>query len=202
MRLPWWVSGKEPSCQCRRSVFHPWVGKIPWRRKCNLLQYSCLEDSRGRGARQVTVHGVMKELNMAYQLNNINIHSEILHYYREHGNKCHFFFHGSIIALQSYVRFCSTTKWISCGVHLSPPSWTSLLSLPLSHHSALGWAPCVISSTFPLAICFTCGREYVSVLLSQFVPPSLSPLCVHEHQFFCMRFFLPSSLLPCPVPFS
>ena len=30
------ASGKEPSCQCRRCKrcqFHPWVGKIPWRRK-------------------------------------------------------------------------------------------------------------------------------------------------------------------------
>ena len=25
--------GKEPACQYRRSGFHPWVRKIPWRRK-------------------------------------------------------------------------------------------------------------------------------------------------------------------------
>ena len=31
--LPWWLSGKEPACQCRRSRFDPWAGKIPWRRK-------------------------------------------------------------------------------------------------------------------------------------------------------------------------
>ena len=31
--LPWWPSGKEPACQCRRLMFNPWVGKIPWRRK-------------------------------------------------------------------------------------------------------------------------------------------------------------------------
>ena len=134
MRLPWWVSGKEPSCQCRRSVFHPWVRKIPWRRKCNPLQYSCLEDSRGRGARQVTVRGVMKELNMVYQLNNINIHSEILHYYREHGNKRHFFFHGSIIALQSYVRFCFATQWISCWC-TSVPSLLNFPAVPPSKSS-------------------------------------------------------------------
>ena len=33
--LPGWLSGKEPTCQCRRLKrrrFHPWVGKIPWRR--------------------------------------------------------------------------------------------------------------------------------------------------------------------------
>ena len=31
--LPWWLSGKEPSCQFGRCGFNPWVGKIPWRRK-------------------------------------------------------------------------------------------------------------------------------------------------------------------------
>ena len=34
--LPWWLSGKEPSCQCRRHrrrKFDPWVGKIPCRKK-------------------------------------------------------------------------------------------------------------------------------------------------------------------------
>ena len=33
--LPWWLSGKEPACQCRRcrrQRFNPWVRKIPWRR--------------------------------------------------------------------------------------------------------------------------------------------------------------------------
>ena len=25
---PWWLSGKEPSSQCRRHVFNPWSGKI------------------------------------------------------------------------------------------------------------------------------------------------------------------------------
>ena len=32
-KLPTWLSGKEPTCQCRRHRFSPWVGKIPWRRK-------------------------------------------------------------------------------------------------------------------------------------------------------------------------
>ena len=32
-RLPWWLSGKESACQCRRPGFNPWVRKIPWRRK-------------------------------------------------------------------------------------------------------------------------------------------------------------------------
>ena len=31
--LPWWLSGKESACQCRRCRFDPWIGRIPWRRK-------------------------------------------------------------------------------------------------------------------------------------------------------------------------
>ena len=31
--LPRWFSGKESTGQRRRLRFHPWVGKIPWRRK-------------------------------------------------------------------------------------------------------------------------------------------------------------------------
>ena len=33
MGFPGWLSGKEPTCQCRRQGFNPWVRKIPWRRK-------------------------------------------------------------------------------------------------------------------------------------------------------------------------
>ena len=31
--LPWWLSGKESTCQCSRCRLDPWVGKIPWRRE-------------------------------------------------------------------------------------------------------------------------------------------------------------------------
>ena len=31
--LPWWLTGKESTCQCRRHGFHPWSRKDPWRRK-------------------------------------------------------------------------------------------------------------------------------------------------------------------------
>ena len=41
-------SGKEPTWQCRKYKklrFVPWVEEVPWSRKCNPLQYSCLEYS-------------------------------------------------------------------------------------------------------------------------------------------------------------
>ena len=31
--LPLWLSGEKPFCQCRKHRFHPWGGKIPWRRE-------------------------------------------------------------------------------------------------------------------------------------------------------------------------
>ena len=31
--FPWWISGKESTCQCGRHRFDPWAGKIFWRRQ-------------------------------------------------------------------------------------------------------------------------------------------------------------------------
>ena len=40
------------ACQhrrCQRQGFDPWVRKIPWKRKWQPLQYSCLENPLDRG---------------------------------------------------------------------------------------------------------------------------------------------------------
>jgi len=45
--------GKQPACGCRRRKrcgFSTWVGKIPGGGNGNPLQYSCLENSKDRGA--------------------------------------------------------------------------------------------------------------------------------------------------------
>ena len=50
------LSGKESTCQykrCKRHGFDPCAGKIPWK---ILFQYSCLENSMGRGAWRAVVH--------------------------------------------------------------------------------------------------------------------------------------------------
>ena len=44
--------------RCKRNRFDPWVGKIPWRRHGNPLQYSCLENPMDRGAWRAADHGV------------------------------------------------------------------------------------------------------------------------------------------------
>ena len=60
LSLPGGSEVKASVLQCRRPGFDPWVGKIPWRRKCNPLQYSCLENPMEGGAWWATVHGVAK----------------------------------------------------------------------------------------------------------------------------------------------
>ena len=54
------------SCQrrrCQRQGFNPWVRKIPWKRKWQPLQYSCLENPLDRGDWRATVQRV-EELDM------------------------------------------------------------------------------------------------------------------------------------------
>ena len=58
MGLPRWLSSKESTCQCSIRGFHPWVGKTPWRRKCNPPQYSCLGNPMDRGAWRAIIHSV------------------------------------------------------------------------------------------------------------------------------------------------
>ena len=60
--LPQWLSGKEFACQCRRHRcgFHPWVGKIPWKRKWQPALAFLPENPMYRGAWWATVHGVAK----------------------------------------------------------------------------------------------------------------------------------------------
>ena len=72
-------------------------------------------------------------------------------------------------------------------MHTYIPALWSLA--PLSHHRALSWAP-VLYSSFPLAIHFTRGSVHMSVLLSQFIPPSPSWAVSTVHSLW-LRLFLP-----------
>ena len=65
--------------------------------------------------------------------------------------------------------------------HMSPPSWAILLSLhpiPLGHHRAPAWAPCVTYNSFSPAICFTHDSVYMSIYVyaAFSVHPTLFPL--------------------------
>ena len=45
--LPWWLSGKVATCQCKRCSPNPWVRIIPGEGNDNPLQYSCLGSPSG-----------------------------------------------------------------------------------------------------------------------------------------------------------
>ena len=61
--LPWWLSNKEFTCQCRRHGFNPWIGKISWRRKWQFTPVFLPGKSHGLRAWQGTVHEITKELD-------------------------------------------------------------------------------------------------------------------------------------------
>ena len=90
-----------------------------------------------------------------------------------------FMFHWRITALQYCIGLCHTSTW-SSHRHTYDPF---LLKLPPTSHpsqpcrlSQSTWSELPASYTkFPLAIYFTYGYVYVSMLRSQFVPPSHSP---------------------------
>ena len=60
----WWLSGKESALLMRRWRFHPWVGKIPYRRKWHPTQIFLPGKSLDRGAWQAAIHGMAKELDI------------------------------------------------------------------------------------------------------------------------------------------
>ena len=78
--LPWWLSVKESTCQCRRGGFEPWVGKIPWRRKWQPTLVFLPGTSHGQGAWQVTAHGVARELGTTKWLNKLVYHIDLMLY--------------------------------------------------------------------------------------------------------------------------
>ena len=63
MWFPWWLSGKESACQCkrcRRCEFDPGLGGSPGVENGNQLQYPYLENSMDKGVWQATVCGVTR----------------------------------------------------------------------------------------------------------------------------------------------
>ena len=64
--LPWWLSGKESPCQCRRRGFDLWVGKIPWRRKRQLIPVFLPGKSHGHRS-----HGVTSDTTKRLTLSSI-----------------------------------------------------------------------------------------------------------------------------------
>ena len=63
MGLPWWLSGKESTCDegdAEATGSIPGSGRSPGGGHGNPLQYSCLENPMDRGAWWAIEHGVAK----------------------------------------------------------------------------------------------------------------------------------------------
>ena len=54
--LPWWLSSRESGCQCSRHRFHPWVRKMPWRRKW--LRTTVFLPEKSHGQRSLEGYGL------------------------------------------------------------------------------------------------------------------------------------------------
>ena len=92
-------------------------------------------------------------------------------------------FNWRIIALQYCIGFCYIPHESVIGIHMSPPSWTSLPPSTPSYPSILSQITDLsslshIANSHWLAILHMVA--YVSILLPPLVPPSPSPHCVHK----------------------
>ena len=58
--LPWWLSGKESTCNAVDLGLTPGLRRPPGEKNGYRLQYSCLENPKDRGAWWIAVHGVAK----------------------------------------------------------------------------------------------------------------------------------------------
>jgi len=55
-----WASLVAQTIKSLPAMQEIWVGKFPWRRTCNPVQYSCLKNPMDRGDWWATVHRVAK----------------------------------------------------------------------------------------------------------------------------------------------
>ena len=68
--LPWWLSGKEFVCQCRRCRVDPWVRKIPCRRKWQPTPVFLPGQSHGQRSLEAYSPWGQKELDTTERLSN------------------------------------------------------------------------------------------------------------------------------------
>ena len=84
--LSQWFSDKESTCSAGDRGSIPGLGRSPGGAHGNPLQYSCLENSRDRGAQQVAVHGVTKSWTQLKRLSTVAYNDNYAPTFRR--NKC------------------------------------------------------------------------------------------------------------------
>ena len=68
------VKNLPASRRCKRHGFNPWVRKIPWSRKWQPLQHSCLESPMDRGTWWATAHGVATSQTLLSDWAHVHTH--------------------------------------------------------------------------------------------------------------------------------
>jgi len=113
------------------------------------------------------------------------------------GRYIYFLIYWDIIAFQCCVSSAAEQSESALCIHISPASVVSVTtpSHPSSHHRAE--LP-VLHSRFPLAIYFTHGSVYMSVLISQLIP-LLSPPCPLVHSVCLHLYSCPVNMLICTI---
>ena len=81
---------------------------------------------------------------------------------------------------------------------LGPPFHHTPQPTSLGHHRAQSWAPCAIRQV-PIAVYFTHGSVYMSIPISQFIPPSLPPPCPHVHSLCLHLYSCPANRFICTI---
>ena len=162
------ISYLEKKMLAHSSIF---AWRIPWTEEPGRLQYMGLQKS---WTRLSDSHSLI----ISYWYNIKEIEKNL----RCDNSKDFFFFYWCIIALQYFVSDVQWSESTIC-IHKSPFSWTfSPLPTPVPSILVITeqWAELlVLYSRFPLAIYFTDGNVYISVLIFHSSHPCLLPLCPH-----------------------
>ena len=152
-----------PAYLCRRHKrhrFNPWVGKTPWRREWQLTPVFLPGESHGQRSLAATVHVVAR---VRHSWAHTRMHAR---------TRAHtildtlFFFNWSIIALQCYVSFCCTKKWVRAVLYTCIPSLWSLPPKPCASH------PSGSSRNTEHSLCGTAASQQLSILHTV--------VCVHQ----------------------
>ena len=151
-----------------RPGFHPWVGKMPWRRQWLSIPVFLPGKSHQQGNLGVYSLWGHKELATTEWLTHthpdIYLTSVTQLWWGLTIFLSRFIFNWRIIALQYHVGFCHILTCISHRITHFPSLFTEhWFELPVSHRKS------------PLSVYFTYGNIHVSVLLSQFIPGFPSP---------------------------
>ena len=111
--IPWWLSGKESACQCRRRGFDPWVGKILSEVRGNGNSVSLPGESPGQGSLEGYSPWVRKELDAQK-----NVYS--------------------LVVMPAYAGAGLVVDWCLSNTHVNPRSaFPHEVCLPLAAHAIL-----------------------------------------------------------------